>query len=524
MARKFVMFLFLGLCLYEALLALTIRADWAKSTHRQFYEVGTQNAELGAQVVRYVLDRAVANGVFKFDEVMDRNYVPVPGSASPAQFRNGYDYYFDRNVREIQDGFLRASAIKYAYAITKDGYVPTSSNSALNKVRLGTDLPEVASSSAVERLRLRDQNVEYYEYAAPIKLNEQLWGEFRVGIPKGYVDQDVDSKVRNTVMLTMAVSGLIALVMYLGIRRALRPLGHLSSLAEQVAAGDLAAAPSERSEREAAGWQKWLLGEDEVKKLEVSFGRMARCLRELIGNVQAASRELSTSTAEIAVTAKQAMATASEQAATVQQVGTTVEEIGQTSRVVAERAQDVVEVAEQAVEGGQKGTLAIVEAKQALELIARIIEIVETVNELAEQSNLLAVNASIEAAKAGEHGRGFGVVASEVRNLAAQSKKAAKQIREILTRIEASGEAVGAASAAIAQLAGVLEESASKARQISGAASQQVAGISQISDAMGNVVEGGRVTAEGARQLESAVSNLNALAQRLDVNLASYKT
>src|SRR5512145_788878 len=158
MARKFMMFLLLGLCLYEALLALTIRADWGKSTHRQFNEVGTQNAELGAQFVRYVLDRAVANGVFKLDEVMDRNYLPVPGSA-PAQFRNGYDYYFDRNVREIQDGFLRASAIKYAYAMTKDGYVPTSSSSALNKVRLGGDLPQVASASAVERLRLRDTNV-----------------------------------------------------------------------------------------------------------------------------------------------------------------------------------------------------------------------------------------------------------------------------------------------------------------------------------------------------------------------------
>lgn len=523
MARKFAFVLFLGICIYEALLAITIRSDWARSTHRQFYEVGTQNAELGAQVVHYVLDRAVANGVFKLEEVMANNYLPVPGS-SPPQFRNDYDFYFDRNVREIQDGFLRASAIKYAYAITKDGYVPTSSNSALNKVRLSDDLPKIVSGPATERLRTRDPGNEYYEYSAPISLNGLLWGEFRVGIPKDYVDNDVNSKVRSTLMLTLAVSGLIVVLIYFGINRALRPLGHLSNLAEQVAAGDLAAAPSENVSEAISGWRKRLYGEDEVKKLETSFGRMARHLRELIGSVQAASRELSTSTAQIAVTAKQAMTTAAEQATTVQEVGTTVEEIGQTSRVVSDRAQDVVEVAEQAVEGGQKGTQSIAEAQHALELIARIIEIVETVNELAEQSNLLAVNASIEAAKAGEHGRGFGVVASEVRSLAGQSKKAAKQIREILKRIEASGEAVGAASTAIAQLASVLEDSASKARQISGAASQQAAGIAQISDAMSNVVEGGRVTAEGARQLEAAVSNLNGLAQRLNVTLASYKT
>jgi methyl-accepting chemotaxis protein len=523
MARKFTIILLLSLCIYEALLVLSIRADWSKSTHQQFFEVGTQNAELGAQVVHYVLDRAVANGVFRLDEVLDKNLVSVPGSA-PAQFRSNYDYYFDRNVREIQDGFLRASAIRYAYAVTKDGYVPTSSNNALNKIRLSDDLPTSASGSAVERTRERDGSVEYYEYAAPIKLSDQLWGEFRVGIPKDYVTQEVDLKVRNSLMLTIAVTGIIAVLMYFGINRALRPLGHLSILAEQVAAGDLAAAPPEREARANTGWRKWINGEDEVVKLESSFGRMARHLRELIGSVQVASRELSASTAQIAVTAKQAMATAAEQATTVQQVGTTVEEIGQTSRVVADRAQDVVGVAEQAVEGGQKGTQSIIEAQRALELIARIIEIVETVNELAEQSNLLAVNASIEASKAGEHGRGFGVVASEVRSLAGQSKKAAKQIREILTRIEASGEAVNAANAAISQLAAVLEDSASKARQIAGAASQQAAGIEQISDAMSNVVEGGRVTADGARQLEAAVSNLNGLAQRLDATLASYKT
>ncbi|HKY34301.1 MAG TPA: methyl-accepting chemotaxis protein [Polyangiaceae bacterium] len=523
MARKFTILLLIAVCIYEALLALTIRADWAKSTHRQFLEVGTQNAELGAQTVRYVLDRAVANGVFKLEEVLDKNYTPIPAS-TPPQFRSSYDFYFDRNVREMQDGFLRASAIKYAYAMTKDGYVPTSSNNALNKTRRGEDLPSGQVNETIERLRAREDGVEYYEYAAPIKLNDQLWGEFRVGIPKEYVAQEVDSKVRNTILLTIVVTVFMVVLAYFGINRATRPIAHLSSLAERVAAGDLGAAPTEREARVAKGWHKWIGGEDEVLKLETSFGRMARNLRELIGSVQSATKELSTSTAQIAVTAKQAMTTASQQAVTVQQVGTTVEEIGQTSRVVVERAHDVVGVAEQAVEGGQKGTLSIAEAQRALELIARIIEIVETVNELAEQSNLLAVNASIEASKAGEHGRGFGVVASEVRSLAGQSKKAAKQIREILTRIEASGEAVGAANTAITRLAAVLEDSASKARQIAGAASQQAAGIEQISDAMSNVVEGGRVMAEGARQLEAAVSNLNGLAQRLDATLAAYKT
>lgn len=523
MARKVTLYILLGLIAYEALLALTIRSDWRTSTEVQFREVGTQNAELGAQMVRYVLDRAVANGVFRLDELVDPSYVPIAGS-SPAAFHTGYDYYFDRNVREIQDGFLRASAIAYAYAMTKDGYVPTSSVATLNKVRLGANLPGATTDSPRFRLQTDGGGQAYYEYAAPIRLNDKLWGEFRVGVPKAAVDQQVDTKVRSSLILTLGVSLALAVLMYLLVSRSLRPLARLSELAERVAQGDLAAAPAASEARVLTGWRRWLLPEDEVSKLESSFGRMARNLRDMIGSVQSASQELGASTAEIAVTAKQSMATAAEQAATVQQVGVTMEEIGQTSRVVVDRAQDVVLVAEQAVEGGQKGTLAITDAQKALELIARIIEIVDTVNELAEQSNLLAVNASIEASKAGEHGRGFGVVANEVRSLASQSKKAAKQIREILSRIEASGAAVAAAHGTITQLASVLEESAAKARQISGAATQQAAGIRQISDAMSNVVQGGKVTADGARQLESAASSLNALAQRLNSTLADYRT
>jgi methyl-accepting chemotaxis protein len=351
--------------------------------------------------------------------------------------------------------------------------------------------------------------------------NSDLW--IGAGV---YVD-DVDAQrarladtiagmVERSTAIFLAIVGLLffAVVLPLGVviaRSISRPLGEAVALANRVAEGKL----TERIE---------VKHNDEVGQLQASLKTMTERLRDVLANLQSGVGNLSSSSSEISATAKQSMATASEQAATVTEIGATIEEIDRTSRAVAEQAHDVVTVAEQAVDAGRKGITALTSAAQALELISKIVDIVDTVNELAEQSNLLAVNASIEASRAGEHGLGFAVVASEVHRLAQQSKRAAKQIREILGQVEKGGQEVSAAEQVIRDLARVLESAADKARQISGAAGQQASGINQISEAMENVVQGGRDTAEGAKQLEGAVSSLSALAQQLKEVVSQYET
>ncbi|MBI5532916.1 MAG: methyl-accepting chemotaxis protein [Deltaproteobacteria bacterium] len=262
---------------------------------------------------------------------------------------------------------------------------------------------------------------------------------------------------------------------------------------------------------------------DELGDLQTLIKDMTASLRDMVRGNREGMNVLSTSTTQIAATAKQSQATAAEQASALQEVGSTIEEIGATSKVVLEQAQEVVEASEHAVEGGQRGLQAVTEAQRGLELIGKIVEIVDNVNDLAEQSNVLAVNASIEAAKAGDRGRGFAVVAGEVRSLAGQSKKAARQIREILTRIEGSGAAISNASTVIRDLAAVLEHTSEKARQIAAAASQQAAGMKQMGDAMDHVVQGGRDTADGAKQLEAQVLSLSALARQLNDKVSAYQ-
>jgi methyl-accepting chemotaxis protein len=160
-------------------------------------------------------------------------------------------------------------------------------------------------------------------------------------------------------------------------------------------------------------------------------------------------------------------------------------------------------------------------------------EIATSVKDLAEQSNLLALNASIEAAKAGEHGRGFAAVAMEMRNLAEQSRQAAGQVRSILGEIQkyareaALATEEGSARAALATgrtrsageaiegLALVIRESAESARAIADRTRQQTAGAADLVAAIAELAETSRVGAEDSAALESIAGEIATVSARL---------
>jgi methyl-accepting chemotaxis protein len=274
-------------------------------------------------------------------------------------------------------------------------------------------------------------------------------------------------------------------------------------------------------------------------------------LRMVTAPIRGAIQALTASSAEILTGATQQAAGMRQQNSAVAETVATVDEVLQTSEQAAQRARVVAESAQRATEAGHSGRQAVLdtvasmdEVKSQSSSIAESIlalseraqaigEIIAAVNEIAEQTNLLALNAAIEASRAGEHGRGFSVVAGEIKTLADQSKKATTQIRTILGEIQKSTntavmvteegtksvqqaiQAANEAGSTITVLVDMIAEAAQSAMQITASAGQQATGMSQIHQAMSQIKETSVQNLAATRQAEQAAQNLHVVGTRL---------
>lgn len=319
------------------------------------------------------------------------------------------------------------------------------------------------------------------------------------------------------------------------------------NIAEQVASGDLTVnVPSEKRQ-------------DEV-------GVLVRALHRMVGNLQDQTRRIKegvnslTSTArEISVSATQMASSASETGTALSETTTTMDEVSKTAQVSNQKARDVADTAQQTAQISQDGKKAteitidrISDIQERMATIGESImtlseqsqaigELIGAVNDLADQSKLLAVNASIEASKAGEQGKGFTVVAQEIRSLAEQSKQATVQVQRILSDIqkatssvvmaaEQGNKAVEAgvnqskqAGESILALSSSVMESAQAAAQIAVSSQEQLAGVEQVVTAMENIKQASAQNTASTKQLEAAALALSDLGQGLKESAEQYK-
>jgi methyl-accepting chemotaxis protein len=301
---------------------------------------------------------------------------------------------------------------------------------------------------------------------------------------------------------------------------------------------------------------------NDVNKVAVSLG-------EIIGEVKLSADELASSSAQISSSTVEMAAGASEQSAQTYEVVSSIEEMTSTitdstknATIAASKAQKAGDTArnggnvvEQTIEGINRIAEVVISSAQTIEELGKssdqIGAIIQVINEIADQTNLLALNAAIEAARAGEHGRGFAVVADEVRKLAERTTSATNEITNMIQRIQedTSGAVIaiekgksevekgkslaGDARIALNEIIANTDEVASLINHLAAASEEQNATSQQISSNIELINNVTQQATESTEQISRAAENLNLLTLnlqkvvdlfKLDINVKSNES
>ena len=295
------------------------------------------------------------------------------------------------------------------------------------------------------------------------------------------------------VLLGLVVSVVLALLVA---RSVTRPVQRIREVLGQVAAGDLRVRAGATGGGELAEVARSLDGTLE------SLGGVLTLVRDSAGRLQGASTQLDTAAGSIADFSRAAsdqtglvVASAGEVAASVDTVATGSSQMESAIREIAHNATEAARVAGQAVGVAETTTRTVGKLGDSSQEIATVVKLI---NGIAEQTNLLALNATIEAARAGEAGKGFAVVASEVKELAQETARATEDISR---RVEAIQADTAGAVDAISRISSVIGEINDFQATIAAAVEEQTATTNEMNR---NVAE----AAGGTRQIAAAITGL----------------
>jgi len=292
------------------------------------------------------------------------------------------------------------------------------------------------------------------------------------------------------------------------------PLNAVMDRAKAIAKGDI------------SGQELTVKGHDELAELSDAVNHMSSNLREIIQKVSGSAQQISVSSDQLSVVTEQSSQNIFEQQAQTEQVATAMNEMSATVLEVSANISGTAQAAEEANSETVEGRRMVDEAVQAVqtlavqiesaaEVVQRLEQDSENINEVlavikgvAEQTNLLALNAAIEAARAGEQGRGFAVVADEVRTLAGRTQQSTEEINQVIDKLQkGSREAVDVMNKSREEAQSVVEQ-ANKAGVSLSAISTAVGRINDMSAQIANAAEEQSATAEEMNRNITSISQM----------------
>jgi methyl-accepting chemotaxis protein len=294
----------------------------------------------------------------------------------------------------------------------------------------------------------------------------------------------------------------------LGMRLAqeiIRPLGAVTQLAQQIAAGDL------------RGRSTGVESNDEIGRLLGAMRQMVEQLARVMHEIRASADGIAAASSQLASTASSLSQATSEQAVSVEETTSSLEEMSASVRQNAEHSERTQALARAGASDAEETAGVVAQTVTAMKTIGGSVRVIEDV---AYQTNLLALNAAIEAARAGEHGRGFGVVASEIRRLAEKSETSAKDIAELAGSSIATAERSGHL---VAQLVPRIRTTAEVSQEVAAASREQASGIAGINKAMTQVDTVTQRNASTAEELSSTSEELAAQASSLNQLVSFFR-